>query len=239
MTSAADRRLLGRLALPWAVSAESARADVLPRIAPWAAVSSLVMPVVLTSGWLVAGALQPASYSPMRQTVSVLSGYGGTDRWIVTASLYTVGAAFLVTAAGIRGLAVPAQIGLVVAGVAAIGVASFPEPAHGTNREHAVCTAIGALAIGVWPALVARQESVRAAIGPRVCLIASVASVALLVWTFAETRNGPLLGLAERVSSGLQGTWPCVVALVLFRAGAAQRRWSGDDADQPARVPGG
>lgn len=223
--------------MPWAASAESVRPDVLPRIAPWAALSSLVMPVVLTSGWLVAGALQPASYSPMRQTVSVLSGYGGTDRWIVTASLYTVGAAFLVTAAGIRGLAVPAHIGLVVAGIAAIGVASFPEPAHGSNREHAVCTAIGALVIGLWPALAARQESVRAAVGPRLCLVVSVASVALLGWTFAETRDGPLLGLAERVSSGLQVTWPCVVALVVFRAGATQRRRSGEG-DHTAMVPG-
>ena len=219
MTSAADRRLVARVATLWPATAESASSDALPRIAPWAVVSSAVIPVLLTTGWLVAGSLQPPSYSPMRQTVSVLSGYGGTDRWIVTAALYAVGLAFVVTAAGIRGLAAPAHVGLVLAGVAAIGVAAFPEPAHGTSREHAVCTAIGALAISVWPALAARQDSVRAAVGWRLSLVAIIVSAGLLVWTFAETRNGALLGLAERVSSGLQVTWPCIVAVVLFRAG--------------------
>jgi hypothetical protein len=30
-------------------------------------------PILLTAGWLVAGVLQPASYSPVRETVSVLA----------------------------------------------------------------------------------------------------------------------------------------------------------------------
>jgi hypothetical protein len=218
VTSAANRRPFGRVATLWQTNAESAILEAPPRVAPWAVAASAVTPVVLTSAWLVAGALQPAFYSPMRQTVSVLSGHAGTDRWIVTAALYLAGAALLTTAAGIRGMAGPPRVGLVVAGIAAWGVASFPEPVHGTSREHAICTGVGALAIGVWPALVARQESVVATIGPRLSLAASVVSVGLLVWTFAETRNGTLLGLAERVSSGIQITWPCVVAIMLFRA---------------------
>jgi hypothetical protein len=217
VTSAAERRLLGRLALPWSASAESAVPDVLPRIAPWTVVVSGVMPVLLTTGWLVAGTLQPASYSPMRQTVSVLSGYGGTDRWIVTAALYTVGVAYIASAAGMRGLGAAARVGLLLAGTAAVGVAFFPEPAHGTSREHAVCTAIGALTIAVWPALAARRESVLALVGVRRSLVAIVVSIGLLVWTAVETRNGNLLGLAERVSSGVQVTWPFVVALILLR----------------------
>jgi hypothetical protein len=229
VTSAAERRLLGRLTLPWPTRAETTVPDVPARIAPWTVVVSGVMPVLLTTGWLVAGTVQPASYSPMRQTVSVLSGYGGTDRWIVTAALYTVGVAYFVTAAGMRGVGAAARIGLLVAGAAAVGVAFFPEPAHGTSREHAVCTAVGALTIAAWPALAARRESVLAVVGVRRSLVAIVVSIGLLVWTAVETRNGPLLGLAERVSSGVQVTWPFVVALILLRT-------QSDPADESAQL---
>ena len=47
----------------------------------WAVGTALLAPAVLVGGWLIAGALQPASYSPMRQTMSVLAGHSGTDRW--------------------------------------------------------------------------------------------------------------------------------------------------------------
>jgi hypothetical protein len=117
-----------------------------------------------------------------------------------------------------RGLATAARTGLLVAGAMAIGVATFPVPVHGTSRSHAVCVGIGAVVIAVWPALVARQDSVRAAVGPRVSAAASVVSAGLFLWTAFETRDGDLLGLAERVSSSLQVAWPFVVALMLHRA---------------------
>ena len=53
----------------------------------WAVGTSLLAPVVLVGGWLIAGTMQPASYSPMRQTMSVLAGQSGTDRWVMTAAL--------------------------------------------------------------------------------------------------------------------------------------------------------
>src|SRR5258705_6828083 len=47
----------------------------------WAVGTAFLAPVVLVGGWLIAGALQPASYSPMRQTMSVLAGHSRPDRW--------------------------------------------------------------------------------------------------------------------------------------------------------------
>jgi hypothetical membrane protein len=185
------------------------------------------MPVVLTTAWLVADAVQRSSYSPMRQTVSVLSGHASAHRWIVTGALYGMGLAYLVTAAGMRGLAVAARRGLVVAAIAAIGVATFPEPVHGTSRPHAVFVVMGAVAIASWPVLAARQESVRRAVGPRLTAAAIVVSTGLFAWTALETRDGNLLGLAERVSSALQVSWPFVVALMVFRAGRRQLRDDG------------
>jgi len=223
VTSAAERRP-EQLALPWSSDTAHESFRALPRIAPWAPLAAASMPIVLTTGWLVADTLQPSSYSPMRQTVSVLSGYAGSQRWIVTTTLYAVGLAYIVTAAGMHELAAAARNGLLVAGVAAIGVATFPVPVHGTSRPHAAFVVIGAVAITVWPALAARQESVRAAVGRRLTTTAIVLSTALFLWTALETRDGNLLGLAERVSSGLQATWPAVVALMVRRA---QRREDG------------
>jgi hypothetical membrane protein len=212
------RRGSVQLILPWSSRAVSTAADAVPRITPLALFSSASIPIVLTTGWLVADTLQRPSYSPMRQTVSVLSGDAGIHPWLVTAALYWVGLAYVVTAAGMRDLATEARTGLLVAATAAIGLATFPVPVHGTSRPHAVCVAIGSVAIAVWPALVARQEAVRAAVGSRLSNAAIVVSTGLFLWTAMEVRDGPLLGLAERVSSGLQVAWPFVVALQLRRA---------------------
>src|ERR1700722_1313519 len=70
---------------------------VAPEAAPrravpvWAIVSAGLSPAVMTVAWLVADTLQPASYSPLRQTVSVLAGQAGADRWIVTGALFLIG----------------------------------------------------------------------------------------------------------------------------------------------------
>ena len=231
MTSIPRRRLSLRVPLPRSL-VEPAQSDVLPRIAPWVVLVAAAIPVLLTAAWSVADVLQPRSYSPMRQTVSVLSGYAGTDRWIVTGALYVVGVAYLLTAVGMSGLAAAARVVLLVAGAAAIGIAAFPEPVQGTNRDHAICTAIGAIAIAAWPAIAARQESVLAAVGRRKTFAAIAVSLGLLVWTAAETRNGAQLGLAERLSSDLQVCWPFVVALMLRRGqphGSGQDEVDGQD----------
>lgn len=233
----AERRRSGQLTLPWPSRAASTAADAFPWIAPSALLASASIPIVMTTGWLVADTLQPPSYSPMRQTVSVLSGEAGVHRWIVTTALYAVGLAYLVTAAGMHGLATDARAGLLVAGAAAVGLATFPVPVHGTSRPHAVLVAIGSLAIAVWPALVARQAAVRAVVGSRLSAAAIVVSSGLFLWTATEVRDGRLLGLAERMSSGLQGAWPFVVALMLRRAQLRHSR-QGDSCRPVGQVAG-
>jgi hypothetical protein len=134
----------------------------------WALVTSSLSPALLTAAWLIADSRQPVSYSPLRQTVSVLAGRAGADRWIVTAAVYLIGGCYLATAAGLRAVDLSGRVGLVVAGLAAIGIATSPEPVHGSTTQHAVCTAIGAVAITAWPALVARRHSPTALMRPRV-----------------------------------------------------------------------
>src|ERR1700730_2589550 len=110
----------------------------------WTLVSAGLSPVVVTAGWLVADAVQPASFDPIRKTVSVMSGYAGTDRWIMTGALLLAGVCQLLTAAGLTGAGVPARIVLAVAGLSSIGIAVSPEPVVGSTPQHLAWTSLGA-----------------------------------------------------------------------------------------------
>jgi Protein of unknown function (DUF998) len=182
----------------------------------WAVVSAGLSPVLATGGWLVADAVQPASYSPIRKTISVLAGHAGTDRWIMTGALFLVGGCQLVTAAGLAGVRVPARILLAVAGLSSIGIAASPEPARGSTPQHLAWTSLGAVALALWPAFVARGAP------PRPLILSSYGGavvtavfIALLGWLVIETQGGSDLGLAERLFLSIETCWPFIVAIAL------------------------
>jgi hypothetical membrane protein len=182
----------------------------------WTVVSAGLAPVLATGGWLVADAVQPASYSPIRKTVSVLAGYAGTDRWIMTGALFLVGGCQLLTAVGLAGARLPARILLAVAGLSSIGIAVSPEPARGSTPQHLAWTSLGAVALAVWPAFVARRAPPRPLIlSSYGCAVATAAFIVLLGWLVIETQGGSDLGLAERVFLSTETCWPFVVAIAL------------------------
>jgi hypothetical membrane protein len=190
-----------------------------PAVHQWAIVSAALAPILLTGAYLIADIFQPASYSPVRTTISVMAGQAGTDRWIMTAGIFLVGGCYLATAAGLTGVRAPARALLVVAGLAGIGIAASPEPASGVTPRHLAWTVLGAVTIALWPAFAARRTP------PRPLLLsvygsAAVTAVfaALLGWLFIETRDGSVLGLAERLTSSIQTCWPFIVAVALRRA---------------------
>lgn len=199
----------------------------------WAIVSAGLSPVLATAGWLVAGALQPASYNPIRQTVSVLAGHAGTDRWVMTCALLLVGGCHLVTAAGLTGVGMPARVVLAVAGLSSVGIAVSPEPVVGSTPQHLAWTALGAVMITVWPAFTARREAPPPLILSRSGAAAVTAVFAgLLCWLVVETQGGGVLGLAERLTSSVETTWPFIVALVLWRG-----RSRAPGPDLPSELP--
>ena len=199
LASSATWPLRGRGLVPW-----------------WAVVSAALTPVLVTAGWLVADAVQPAAYDPIRKTVSVMSGYAGTDRWIMTGALFLVGGCQLVTAAGLGGVRVPARIILAVAGLSSIGIALSPEPVRGSTPQHLAWTALGAVAIAVWPAFVAQRARPRPLIlSSYGCAVVTAVFLVLLGWLIIETQGGADLGLAERLSVSTQTCWPFVVAVAL------------------------
>jgi hypothetical membrane protein len=193
----------------------------------WTVLSASLSPVLATVGWLIADAVQPASYSPIRETVSVLAGHAGTDRWIMTGALLLVGGCQLATAAGLAGVRLPARILLAVAGLSSIGIAMFPEPAQGSTPPHLAWTALGAAVIAVWPAFVARgappQPLILTSYGRAVV---TAVLIVLLGWLVIETQGGSDLGLAERMFLTTGTCWPFIVAIVLRQATAANSRSS-------------
>ncbi len=203
----------------WGRAAELARSEQLC-VPIWAVCSAALIPVTLVAGWLLADAVQPAAYSPMRQTISVTAGYAGTDRWIMTGALALIGVCYVLTSVGLDGLPTRARLGLLVSGIAGIGVAACPEPAVGATTQHLTFTAIGAVSMALWPALVGQKSPVHVLAGVRVATCTTVLFAALLTWLIAETRDGPHLGAAERISSSIEAGWPVVVALALRRSTA-------------------
>jgi Protein of unknown function (DUF998) len=211
---------VGTLVLHVRRAASPARWPPGPRhpVPGWAVVSAGLSPVLATGGWLLADAVQPASYSPIRKTVSVMAGYAGTDRWIMTGALFLVGGCQLVAAAGLAGLGVPARILLAVAGLSSIGIALSPEPVRGSIAQHLAWTSLGAVAIAVWPAFVARRAPPRPLILSNYGrAVATAVFMALLGWLVIETQGGHDLGLAERLFLSIETCWPFVVAVALRR----------------------
>jgi len=191
----------------------------------WAVVSAGLSPVLIVAGWLAADALQPASYSPLRQTVSVLAGHAGTDRWLMTGALLLVGGCHLVTAAGLTGARPAARVLLIVAGLSSIGIATCPEPAHGSTPQHLAWTALGAVTIALWPVFVARRSAPHPLIlSPSGSAVVTAVFAALLGWLIIETQSGADLGLAERLTSAVQISWPFIAALALRRAAPRSRQ---------------
>jgi len=171
--------------------------------------------VVLVGGWLIAGALQPTSYSPMRQTMSVLAGHSGTDRWVMTAALLLVGSCQIATGAGLTAVRMPARILLILTGLSTLGIAATPEPATRPTSRH-LAFAVSCV-VAVWPVLVARRAPAQPWIlSVYGCATVTVVFAGLSCWLLIAARDGGGdLGMAERLTSAVQGPFPLVVALAL------------------------
>jgi hypothetical membrane protein len=221
-----------QLARPDLARSQSGRADVRPGPAPltglprpgqpvprWTIGTALLAPVVLVGGWLIADALQPASYSPVQQTVSVLAGLSGTDRWVMTAALLLVGSCQIATGAGLTAVRMPARILLILTGLSTLGIAASPEPASGPTSRHLAFAVSCVVTTAVWPVLVARRAPARPWIlSVYGCATMTVIFAGLSCWLLVAARDGVGdLGMVERLTSAAQGLFPFVVALALRR----------------------
>ncbi len=189
----------------------------------WVVITAALTPVVLVGGFLVAGALQPVSYSPLQQTMSALAGQTGTDPWLMTGALFLVGGAQIATGAGLSAVRWPARILLVVTGLCTIGVAASPEPAAGPTRLHLAFAVCCVLTTAIWPVFVASRVAPTWIVSRQGCTAVTLIYAVLSGWLLFATFGGGDLGLAERLTSAALGLFPLFVVIALRKA--ARSRW--------------
>jgi hypothetical protein len=90
---------------------------------------------------------------------------------------------------------------------------------------HLVWTCLGAAAITVWPAFTAsRAPSPPLILRARSAAAITAVFLVLSAWLIAETQHGSALGLTERLVSGIQITWPFIVAVTLLKAQGQEQK---------------
>ena len=205
----------------------------LPKILQPAEASSAAAPVLMVAGWTAAAGLQPRSFDPVAQPVSVLAAPGAADRWVMTLTFLLVGACDVVTGMSLRPARAPGRLILMAAAAAGVLVAANPEhPGTSFPLPHMIWTAAGCAALVAWPAGAWRRgPSVPWGLRPAVSAGAVAVLLALLAWFGAELiTGGGQAGLAERVFGAAQALWPLAVVVSCRRAARA--------APRPGPVPG-
>jgi hypothetical membrane protein len=183
----------------------------------WALASAVTAVVALVGGWLIAAALQPPGYDPVRETISALARHGARDRWVMTLGLAVLGAAHVVTAVGLRALRPTSRAVLATGGVATFVVAIFAQPDHGSSAVHITFATVAFVVLAIWPATAAtRHAGAPGPVRPAPAVVATVVSLGLLAWVGATQSSGPL-GLSERLLTFDQALWPLIMVLALRR----------------------
>lgn len=123
------------------------------KVIPWWAVAAAgAGPVLLIGGFSLATAIQPASYNPVRDTISELAGRGATDSWVMTSALAGVGLCYLLGALGLQPAGRDGSVLLAGGGVATILIAVFQQPRHGYSLPHELAVIATVLSCCTWPA---------------------------------------------------------------------------------------
>jgi hypothetical membrane protein len=181
----------------------------------WGVVSSVAAPVLMVTGWTIAGDLQPR-FDPVADTVSALAAQGATDRWVMTLTFLVVGACYVITALALRPAGPAGRLILITGALVGMLVAASPErPGVAYPVPHIITASVGLAGLVTWPAGAWRRgPAVPWGLRPAVAGAAVAVLFALLVWFGAELILGfSQVGLAERVAGGAQALWPLAVVL--------------------------
>lgn len=185
--------------------------------APWTVLSATGAVLLLIGGWLVAGALQPATYDPVRDTISKLAAAGASDRWLMTLAFVGIGLCHLTTASGARAVRPAGRVTLALGGLGTLAVAAFPLPAVGGRALHTAAASVAFASLALWPVLGVQRRGPLVLRAP-LALPAAVVMLALLLWFVAGSPAEA--GLSERLATAAQALWPLAVVLALRRSGS-------------------
>jgi hypothetical membrane protein len=194
---------------------------------PALAVVTVLAPVVLVVGGLIAEAAQPPrSYDPVGQTVSTLAGRGATDRWIMTAVLAAMGVIYLFVAAALREVSRTARLVLGLGAVAVIVAALAAQPVHGSSTVHMAGTVTGVGTFAVWPLALAADRRLHPGLRRGSVVATGVMLVALGCLCAQAWTHGSWLGVAERVLLLVETVWPIRVVLASWPGRRLRTEWT-------------
>lgn len=178
----------------------------------WALAAAFAAPVLLIGGFLLAAAIQPASYSPVHDPISELAGQGATDSWLMTSALAGLGSCYALAAFGLGPARGTGRVVLAAGGAATLSIAVFRQPVHGYSVSHEVAVILTALTCCTWPAFAWHRRHPAPLLRPVPGLTAAAVSLGLAAWYSAES-HGSLLGLAERFAASLPPLWLLAVVV--------------------------
>lgn len=192
----------------------------------WTVVAASASPVLLIGGFLAATAMQPASYSPIRDTISELAGRGATDSWVMTSALAGLGLCYLLAALGLQPARGAGRVLLGGGGVATLLIAMFRQPRHGYSLAHELAVIATVLTCCTWPVFASRRRHPALLLTRAPSFAAVGVSLGLAAWYGLES-NGALLGLAERCAAAAPPLW--LFAVVVTTRRTLTRRVAGHD----------
>jgi hypothetical membrane protein len=192
----------------------------------WTVAAASASPVLLIGGFCLATAMQPASYNPVRDTISELAGREATDPWVMTSALAGLGLCYLFTAAGLQPARGAGRVLLAGGGVAMLLIALFRQPRHGYSLAHELAVIVTVLTCCTWPVFASRRRDPARLLTRTPSFAAAGVSLALAAW-YALESHGALLGLAERCAAAAPPLWLFAV-VVTTRRTLTQRATSQD-----------
>lgn len=173
--------------------------------------------MVLIGGFFVAAAVQPASYNPVRDTISELAGQRATEPWVMTSALVGVGLCYLLAALGLQPARVPGRVLLAGGGLATLLIAVFRQPRDGYSLGHEIAVIATVLTMCTWPVFASHRRHPSLLLTRAPSFAASGVSLGLAAW-YALESHGALLGLAERCAAAAPPLWLLAVVLSTRRA---------------------
>jgi hypothetical membrane protein len=182
----------------------------------WVAAAAGAAPVLLLGGLFVATAVQPPSYSPVRDTISELAAQGATDWWVMTSAIAGLGLCYLLAGLGLQPAGRAGRVLLVGGGVAVLLIALFRQPHRGYSLPHELAVIAAALTCCTWPAFAWHRRTPALLLTRAPSFTAAGVLVGLAAWYALET-HGALLGLAERFAATAPALWLLAVVVTTRR----------------------
>ena len=178
----------------------------------WGVAAAGAAPVLLVGGFFVAAALQPASYNPVRDTISELAERGATDSWVMTSALVGLALCYLLAALGLQPAGGVGRILLGVGGVATFCIAVFRLPHHGYSLAHELAVIVAGLTCCTWPVFASHRLHPSPLLTRAPSFVAAGVLLGLAAWYALESHSA-VLGLAERCAAAAPPLWLLAVVV--------------------------